>query len=298
MHRFSILVPVLFFLLPVSQAEAFGVQPALQDILVSVGEKRVERITVVNTETVDQTVFLSTKTFSEGGTAGAVQFNEEDGCSSWFSLPEAVRVPASSRAQIPVSIQVPEVSDEVGSACQVAVLLSRTPSVPDLSKQQVSIDASIASLFFLTRDGSQKDSAVSVVETVWPPDKIYRMHPLTDVSIVLKNTGKTIVLPKITLTATDLFGRILWRTELNTQHQRLLVGSTRSFHATPVDTSLPVFLFGPISWSVNVQDQYGQPLAQQNARNLTLSFEAGLTLLLGGFVTLFLWRRQRSKTVV
>ena len=288
----------MLFLVSASRAEAFGVQPALQDLLVTPGEVRVERLTVVNTESVDQTVFLSLKAFTEGDSAGAVHFDEETGCSSWFSVPEALRVPATSRAQIPVTMTIPSISNQTPLACQVAVILSRTPTPPNAKKQNVSIDASIASLFFLTLDGTQKEAAVSVMQTIWPPDRLQPFRPLSNVSLILKNTGKTIVLPTITLSVTDLFGRTLWRTELNPQHQRLLVGSARVFSVTPEHVALPTALLGPISWSINVQDQHGQRLVQQHARSWVISYGTLVTLIAAITGALFIWRRYRRSNAV
>lgn len=266
MNKIGIIVflIVLAGLVP-SVASAFSLAPATFDLSSDRGDVLQEEIKVFNQNSVDQTVYLDVVPFDAGDGNGAPRFldhRSDSDLANWILLDHAqVVLPANSFVEVPFSVIIPD--DVPSTGYYAAITVSETPSEL-VASNGVSIQATIASLIFLTVEG---DGAPKLAFLDVQSDAEGHLRSLFagDIHVRLQNQGNVHALPIGSITISDIFGRSLHSQPFNTEHGRVLPGTTREFvEAIKEESSesffgqvrqqFAYFAAGPMTVSIAIDD--------------------------------------------
>jgi hypothetical protein len=288
-------------------ANAFGVAPAMLDLSASRGEVVQSRFSIINSTAADQTYYLEAITFIAREDSGSPQFipYEEDhaGLPEWIRFPsKTVSVPANSQGEMPFQIAVP--ADVASGEYFAAITVSDTPSEV-VATNGASVSAKIAVLVFLTVEGETLQKAALLDFTAPDAGSLTRI-PSLSFAYRIQNQGNVHVVPTATVTARDMFGRVVASTNANPDATRILPGTTRSISGSlglgddlsfmeALRAELVTFAIGPITYTLDVQvgDQRltGDPIRGWNVPWELIAVFTGAVLLVLLASRLFTRRR-------
>lgn len=283
---------------------ATTLSPALQELEAQRGQTVEASVSVLNTSTADQTYYLDVMNFraSEDGDSPVFIPNDEDasGLVEWIQLASSsVTVPAGSSGDVLFSIVIP--NDVASGGYYGALTVSNAPS-DVIATNGAIVEAKTASLVLLTVLGETNRQAALL--DFGQDDSSLRGFLQGEFSYRVQNQGNVHVLPKGTITFTDLFGRVIDQVDANETESRVLPGTTRRYTVSvdsrvqgwlqTISQQMRVFAFGPVTATLELD--YGESVLTAETSfilipwQLLLSVVGLLAVLWGAFM---IGRKQR-----
>lgn len=283
------LVP--FLLLP-QHVFAFGVSPAIID-LVGQNDTVLESVfDVVNTSSEEQMYYFRVSSFVPDSTTGAPSFSSSalylESFPSWITLSsQSLRVPSRSRASVPFSVAIP--AGIPSESAYAAIIVSRSPADVASNASGASVEASTAVLLFLNIDGEGL-SKIEVVDIRPPQSSGFLPYLSGTFDVQVQNQGELYGLLEGEILLQDIAGRTVRSLTLNEAKERLLPGATKTWSASLGD-SAPGFLgaaqrewqdfiIGPVKVDVRLHNQELE-IAQKQMRLWIIPWHLGI-MVAGG----------------
>ncbi|MBI4713841.1 hypothetical protein HY771_01500 [Candidatus Uhrbacteria bacterium] len=259
-----IFASIILVLIPVSIFAA-SLSPSVMEVSVQRGETIKQKLTVINTKTIEQTYYLDVIKFEPSGVGGTPSFIpfEEDhsGLADWIGLAfSEFVVPANSKYEIPFTISIP--SEALSGGYYAAITVSQAPS--DLvADNGAMVEAKTAALILLTVEGETNEKLVLLdfsKKSEWPHSRIDGLYEFR-----LQNQGNVHVTPTGIIKLKDFFGRTVDEFDANPSVGRVLPNSTRQFlvgSETPKNffesakDQMRLFAIGPMTAELSLK--YGQ----------------------------------------
>ncbi len=212
--------------LVVGATQAATVSPATVDLIANRGESINQEMIIHNSSDQTRIYSLSTIKFESSEEPGVPKFipYEEDhtGLAEWIKFPErTVEVDPGQTATLALTIAVP--SDIEAGGYYAAVLVSEAGEAGN-----VSVEAKIAVLFFLTVEGENSYKA----EILEFETKGWTNRLPVDFSFRMQNQGNVHLIPIGQIVVRDFFGTPVAGIPVNEELSRVLPMSTREFTAS------------------------------------------------------------------
>ncbi len=283
------LVPSL--LLP-QHVFAFGVSPAIIDLVGHSDTVLDSVFDVVNTSSEEQTYYFRVSNFVPDSTTGASSFSSSalylEGFPNWITLSsQSLRVPSRSRASVPFSVAIP--AGIPSESSYAAIIVSRSPADVASNSSGTSIEASTAVLLFLNTD-SEGSERIEVVDIRPPQESSFLPYMSGTVDVQVQNQGEIYSLLEGEILLQDITGRTVRLYTLNEAKERLLPGATKTWSVSLGD-SVPGFLkaaerewedfiIGPVKMNVRLHVQELE-IAQKEMRLWIIPWHLGIMSAVG-----------------
>ncbi|MBI5369932.1 hypothetical protein HZA85_01950 [Candidatus Uhrbacteria bacterium] len=259
---FLILVVLIIFMPRV--VIGASVSPSVIELSGKRGEVVSSKLTIINSQSVDQTYYLGVMSFEPDETGTLPHFlsakEDRSGFTRWLNLDnEQVVVKAQSKGEVPFELNIPV--DVASGGYYGALTVSGSPS--DLVVDNgASVEAKTAALIFLTVQGETMEKLALLdffSSNRWSSDL---HHSLT---YRLQNQGNVHVTPQGKVSLKDVFGRTIASVDANPSQGRILPNSTRSYSVeaerpsgwiNTLQAQMRSFAIGPVTAQVALS--YGQ----------------------------------------
>lgn len=226
--------------------QAAAVSPATLDLVGNRGETVASMFTVINAQPTEQTYYLDTLSFTAKDNSGEPQFANKkttDELAKWIQFDsDHIVIPAQSKVDVPFTIHVP--ADASSGSFQSAVTVSSAPSEVVATNGAV-VEAKTAILVFLTVNGDTIKKAALLDFTSSAKGTQSNFNQIFTFRI--QNQGNVYFIPTGTIEMKDVFGRMIYQTQVNEDKSRVLPNLTRSFTASLVNHSQ--------DWMQSIKDQ-------------------------------------------
>lgn len=248
-------------------SQALSVAPAIIELSGSRGEVIETSITLINTSTAEQIYYLGTLKFIPREESGAPQFIPKEidhsGLPEWIApFSDAVRVPARSKADVPITIAIP--SDVNSGGHYAAVTVSEAPS-QIVATNGARIQATTAVLLLLTVEGEATQKA-ALLDFTSPMAGVVSDTTYASFEYRLQNQGNVHISPVGNVTLSGLFGQTISMANANSEDGRILPGATRTYKGEvgeeaegfmqKATTQLSQLAIGPVTATLDVE--YGE----------------------------------------
>jgi hypothetical protein len=236
-----------------------SVAPSVLELEANRSELIDASITVINTGEADQTYYLDTIGFQSDDDGQSPTFFEENEADSvlanWIKFDEKeLIVPAHTQAKVSFQIFVPDSAQDGGHYAAVTVATSPFDVV---ASNGAIIEAKTAVLVLLSVGGTEMNPKAAILDLVSLQKQGIKSLPWGEYTFRIQNQGNVHVKPTGTLSFTDMFGRTIASTPVNTSEGRVLPSSTRTYEATitsktegwiqTASKQMSMFAAGPIS---------------------------------------------------
>lgn len=247
-----------------SFVSAFAVSPATLDLSASRGETVQQTVSVINNGAAEQTYYFGTMSFVPDETSGIPQFlssdNDRSGLAGWIVFPVSnVAIPAGTKVDVPFEVTVP--GDVESGTYYAAVTVSTAPS-EIVASNGATIEAKTAVLVFLTVEG-ETVSKFALLDFTSPDEGGMESRLYVPYAFRVQNQGNVAFVPDATITLTDMFGRVVTRTNANGELARVLPETTRTFEGvlaggpdgfwSVVRQQVSLFAIGPVTATLDLR---------------------------------------------
>ncbi len=256
------------------RAHAFAVTPALLELSGARGETVKSAITVINDTAAPRTYYLQAIKFVPREDSGAPTFipyeTDHEGLPEWVKFESrAVAVPAGSKAEVPITIAIP--NDAASGGQYGAIVVSDTPS-DVVATNGAAINANIAVLVFLTVEGETIEKA-ALLDFTSPEQGSVLAAVAGSFRYRLQNQGNVHVTPTGTVTVRDLFGRTIAAADANSGRNKVLPGVTRTFEGVfgrptaglwdTLKVQFAAFAIGPMTATLELDSVGSDPITSR-----------------------------------
>ena len=250
-----------------------SISPSLIELEGEQEELLESSISIINTESTDQTYYLDTLMFTANDETGSPQFiskdQEHSGLATWIEFSaDVVTVPAGSKGEVPFEVFVPDTAEAGGY--YAAITVSNAPEDVVATNGAI-IEAKTAVLILLSVAGDQTVAAELLDFT--QTESASRSLIEGAYQYRVQNQGDVHILPVGSILLKDVFGRTLASIDANTSKGRVLPGTTRTYEAEiessaqgwieTTSEQMQSMAIGPISAVLSLEYTEGQTLNAQ-----------------------------------
>jgi hypothetical protein len=233
---FPIIFLALMVLVPKS-VFGYSVSPGIIDLESELGGVIQGQFSVINSSDIDETLYLSTKSFSASENDGVPEFGEASSINefaNWITFESSsFQAVSHSKTEMPFTVTVPGTAPAGGY--YAAILVSQAPS-EIVATNGATIHATIAILCFLTVNGDSVES-LEILSVDSSFDGISSTLS-GDISLTVQNQGTIHMVPDGEVVVEDVFGRQIYTKEINETSGRILPASKRTFSVSYLENEV------------------------------------------------------------